>query len=392
MSIGILAVAEASVRIVQHITGTDGTRESIPDAYAAASWYRDYAREFDATRPQRWQSYVYFARLPSYHGRYINLDSLGHRVTPQPTAPSTPIAKVYLFGGSTMWGSSQREDFTTAAELSRRLQALVRPGARVEVTNFAETGYVFTQDVIALILQLRAGGRPDVVVFYDGINDGFSAVQAGVAGLPQNEAKRVAEFDMGRALDQTGFATGLRKDLHALRLLAAAGLEQLALVRWLRSLLPSRPRGRFAPVDSLARGVVRVYAEQARMVEALSQAYGFTPVFVWQPTIHGTGKPLAAGERRIRATIESDPMQRHLREVYRAIPPILDSAMATVATGHFIDATSLFADDTASAFVDRIGHNTESAVPSIVDAFWPAVQSAITRLQRDRARSQPVPR
>ena len=47
-------------------------------------------------------------------------------------------------------------------------------------------------EVLQLMLDLRTGERPDVVMFYDGINDVASAVQRGVAGDPQNESRRVA--------------------------------------------------------------------------------------------------------------------------------------------------------------------------------------------------------
>jgi len=380
VSLLFLLIAEGCVRIVRRITGADTTHDAVPAAYAASSWYRDFTREYDATRPQRWLSYLYFGRLPSFHGRYVNIDSLGHRVTPQPAIPAIPRARVYFLGGSTMWGTEQRDDHTIPAEASRRLQALAGPGARIEVTNFGESGYVFTQDVLNLILQLRAGARPDVVVFYDGINDVFATVQAGVAGVPQNESKRAAEFDMGRALDRTGFVRGPRRDLRAIALLTVAEFKQLALVDWLESMMPKPPAKPFIPADSAARSTVKIYAEQARMVEALSQLYGFTAIYVWQPSFHGTQKQLTPYEERRMMTIRNDSFQRRLQEVHRLIPAILDSAMSAVAPGRFVDASSLFRNDSTTVFVDRIGHNVESSVPQIVDVFWPALQAALARV------------
>ena len=93
-----------------------------------------------------------------------------------------------------MWGTSQRDDKTIPAEASRRLQALAGPSRRIEVTNFGENGYVLTQEVIELMLQLRKGNVPDIVVFFDGINDAGATVQWGEGGNTQNESKRVAEF------------------------------------------------------------------------------------------------------------------------------------------------------------------------------------------------------
>jgi hypothetical protein len=299
-----------------------------------------------------------------------------------------PALRVFFFGGSTMWGTAQRDDHTIAAEASRRLQTLAGPGARIEVTNFGESGYVMTQEMIELMLALRAGNRPDVVVFYDGINDVGTTVQYGVAGIPQNESKRVAEFEMGRALDRTGFARGLGKDMRALGILTGQAFNQSELLEWVKSLkhapAPSYPRA-----DSATRSLLRIHTENVRIVESLSQAYGFVPIYVWQPSVHSTQKHLTPFEARIRRGIANDAFQSRLRDVQVAIAPLLDSAMATIAPGRFIDADTLFRNDSLPVFVDRIGHNTEVSIPRIVDAFWPALEAAVAR-QRARG-TTPVP-
>ncbi|MEO7996061.1 MAG: hypothetical protein ABI852_01385, partial [Gemmatimonadaceae bacterium] len=109
---------------------------------AAESWYADFSREYDETRPQRWIPYVQFGRKPGYKGRYIEIDSVGHRVVPQPLSATAPVATVFMFGGSTMWGDSQRGEHNISGETSRRLQELVAPAGRISVTNFGESGYV----------------------------------------------------------------------------------------------------------------------------------------------------------------------------------------------------------------------------------------------------------
>lgn len=55
-----------------------------------------------------------------------------------------------------------------------------------------------TQVVIALLLQLQKGQIPDLVIFYDGVNDMYSAYQQKVAGLPENEFNRVKEFNLSQ--------------------------------------------------------------------------------------------------------------------------------------------------------------------------------------------------
>jgi lysophospholipase L1-like esterase len=382
MSVAIFLLIESCFRIHESVYERfSGVRPGAPpadDPQRKEPWFGAYTREYDETRPQQWKSYLYWGRLPSFHSRYVNIDSAGHRVTPQPSTPAKPLARVFFFGGSTMWGTAQRDDHTIPAEASRRLQALAGPGNRIEVTNFGESGYVTTQELIQLELELRAGNRPDVVVFYDGINDVGTTLQYGAAGIPQNESKRVSEFAMGRAIDRSGFAHGLRKDVKAEGVLLREAFNQLAVVDWVKSKKPAPPLT-FISADSAARSTVRVYAENMRIVEALAKTYGFQAIYVWQPSIHATPKPLTKYEDRLVKRIKLDDFQNRTRETQLAIPPIVDSAMATIAPGRFIDATSLFKGDTMAVFVDRIGHNTEASVPKIVDAFWPALQAAVQR-------------
>ena len=366
--------AQASVREqlgggVQH-SYTDG------DPQSRLPWHAQFVKEYDEARVLRWKSYVYWTRLPSGSNRYVNVDSAGHRVTPQPTVPEVPVARVFTFGGSTMWGTSQRDSATIAAELARRLQALAGAGQRIEVVNYGENGFVNTQDLIALELALRSGARPDVVVMYDGINDVGTVVQHGVAGLPQNEGKRIRDFAFGRAVDRSGFARGWQKDSRAVAMLAGEFFNQSDLLEWVQT-LKKGPAPTYIAADSAARSAVRVYVENARLVEALARSYGFTPIFVWQPTPQSTPKPLTGFEQRLLKSTMQDPYWRRIKETHALVPALLNPAMASAAPGHFVDESTLFTGDTMSVFTDRIGHSTETSVPVIVDAFWPLVRRAI---------------
>lgn len=380
ITLAILLLLETTVRVRRHFAARSA---NAPRAYVAGdpraeSWYADYLREFEATRDLRWRPYVYYRRAPTPPGRFITIDSLGHRRTPQPAQPATPAARVFLYGGSTMWGEPQREDRTIAAELARRLQPLAGPGARVEVRNVAETGYVFTQEVLQLMLDLRAGHRPDVVVFYDGINDVAATVQRGAPGEPQNEHNRIGEFRLGRALTRAGYGSALEKDLRALSVIGGLAFQRLALVQWAQSRRPAPARPLIA-ADSAARGIADTYAENAMLVEMLASRYGFTPVYVWQPNMHATGKRLTPHEENLRRQIERDAFHVRLREVHQRVPALLDSAMRGVTPDRFVNAASLFESDPQPVFVDIIGHTTETSVSSIVDAFWPRLQAAVTR-------------
>jgi hypothetical protein len=119
------------------------------------------------------------------------------------------------------------------------------------------------------------------------------------------------------------------------------------------------------------------------MIESLARTYGFTPIYVWQPTIHASQKVFTPFEQQLVSRIKSDSLQSRLQQVHRAVLPMLDSAMATVAPGRFVNEGGLFKGDTLPVFTDQVGHNTEAAIPVIVGGFFPTLESVL-RVSRNR--------
>lgn len=350
-------------------------RPSIPPGhpYADSSWFPAYLREYEATFGLQWKPYVYFRR-PFYAGVYINVDSLGHRRTvPGPISASDTV-RVFCFGGSTMFGSYLRDSATIASVIARRLMGRVARGAAIAVTNYGESGYVFTQEMLELELQLRANNIPDVVVFYDGINDVAAAAQYGKAGVPQNEGNRAREFAFGRAI--YGSENGVGSDARAVVAIGSAMAQRFQFLDRLREAV-ARPAGPSLSSAELARDVADTYAANVDLIEALSKAYGFRVLYVWQPTLHATTKLLTPFEQQLLDQIEGDAFNRRLRDMHVAVGPLLDAAVHPRVGARFVNEISLFANDTISVFTDELGHNTEKAIPTIVDGFLPQLRALV---------------
>jgi len=167
------------------------------DYFQNKNWVNDYFEEFNSCNIEEWHSYVYWRRKP-FTGNYININQNGFRNTvyeKEPAVEVQPKVKIFMFGGSTMWGTGVRDEYTIPSFLGEELG---KKKINAEVFNFGESGYVSSQEILALQLQLQQGNIPDVVVFYDGVNDVFSAFQQGVAGIPQNEFNRKKEFNASR--------------------------------------------------------------------------------------------------------------------------------------------------------------------------------------------------
>jgi hypothetical protein len=252
------------------------------DTYDNAAWPVDYYKEHSSTR-MNWSPYVYWRRAP-YRGRLVNVDDHGLRVT-VPTTSAPSALKIFMFGGSTMWGTGARDEFTIPSLVARDLE---RSGVVAAVLNFGESGYVSTQQRIALELELMRGKRPDLVIFYDGINDTYSAFQQGVVGLPQNENNRVREFNLTASEMRGERIRGALSDV-------VKGLSITRFIDYFRSnrYAPSSAHyvgsgvsssGSPAP-EELARRTLQVYASNLELVRTLSRQYDFDFLAYWQPTI-----------------------------------------------------------------------------------------------------------
>jgi lysophospholipase L1-like esterase len=328
------------------------------DAYAGASWVNAYWRELDECRRDQWASYVYWRRKP-YQGRYVNIDANGLRRTwtcDENRRKTDDPLTIFTFGGSTMWSVGARDDFTIASCLAKKLDQM---GIESEVTNFGEFGYVSTQEVIALLRQLQRRNIPDLVVFYDGVNDVYSTYQQQAAGLPHSEFHRVQEFNLSQPTRYGSLGSlFLRRTAH-----------ELSLVRLSRNAL--RRVGTPAPADGdvtyrnaaensitgkdvLFRDLLAVYEGNMRMVEALGQSYGFQVLFYWQPTVFQK-KHLTAYEEAERDKVSA--MEPFFRKAYELVG---QGDLAVQHDGVFHDVSGMLSDARQPIFIDWC-HVSEAA-------------------------------
>jgi len=338
------------------------------DAYPDRSWVTKYYDEFRASDAVRWRPYVYWRR-GAFRGAYINVDATGIRRTSgtAPAPASGRSIRIFMFGGSALWGTGARDDFTIPSILARELE---NRGLRPEVTNFGESGYVGTQEVIALLLRLQKGDRPDLVIFYDGVNDTYSAYQQHVAGLPQNEFNRVTEFNLSSASGR----------LRAMVLRDAAG--SLSTVQVLGALLgkagmPARAGAERLVGDALApdnppggSGVAATYFGNMELLSALGEHYHFKCLLYWQPTIFQKTTLTRYEEMERR---KAQAFEGFFRETYAIVGQRRPAAESDAA---FRDLSQLFSDVRQPIFVDWV-HVGESGNATIARTMATDVLGAV---------------
>ncbi|HKS05478.1 MAG TPA: SGNH/GDSL hydrolase family protein [Gemmatimonadaceae bacterium] len=345
-----------------------------PSAFDTVPWAREYLADHEKEERVLWEPFVY-VRNPTFRGTQMNVDSAGHRVVPGPALKAPRRLRVFFLGGSTAFGWFQRDAYTLPSLTAARLREIVPANVDVDLTNFGTPGHTFTQEVVMLMLRLRNGERPDVVVFYDGINDVSSVIQRGIGGEPQNETRRSADFERGRAAIEDA-ATGWRNDLRALARLSAGVLARSELAKRISAGRDSTAP--LVPADSATARLVSAYVGNVQVVEGLAKAFGFDVIYVWQPAFLSTTKPLTTREQwfaeagRVGST-------NLMREIHIAAPAQLQRAVRPLVGERFVDGTPLFAKDSTEIYADVFGHTFEWANPTIVDAFWPPLSAATKR-------------
>lgn len=260
--------------VLRFISSTDDrVRESVRDRIAQL-----YGPEYSP--------YVVW-REREHAEEHLTILENGQRLTVG-ISQSPDAFEVFCFGGSTMIGWGISDSVTIPSLLQAELDSILDIPVRVE--NFGQQAYVNTQGLIELILQLRKGRRPDLVIFYDGINDTYSAYQSGVAGVHENLAEIALKFD------------GTTDNQYDQSFLSSA-VSYSNLFKLVKEIIPQSSPSESAisrivnyhtigtQVDSLAAEIVETYLSNCEIVSALADEYGFESLFFWQPALGaGAGK------------------------------------------------------------------------------------------------------
>ena len=257
-------------------------------------------REFHATERIVYEPYTIWDRR--YHpGDLINIDLEGFRHTTN-NSDAEDALRVWVFGGSTAWGEGAPDDETIPSHLARLMNAW---GVDTTVRNLGERGYVSTQEVVFLYRELQAGRRPDVVVFYDGIN-----AAAAASNWPEVPGSHVS---LHRIRDRFQFGevpSERRRDfVRSLGIYKASRIvldrlearERSVRLRQDDADIDITPRHLDANFRFLGGQAVGVWLANRELVMALGDEFGFTTMFVLQPSLWTDGKPLHVSEKRILA-------------------------------------------------------------------------------------------
>lgn len=117
--------------------------------------------------------FVLWRIRPGYSDGTATVDGSGIRITSPPGNEGEDAFQVVLLGGWSIWGWGVPDPATLASHMQEDLDALL--SGPVRVVNMAQPGWTVTQQVIALMLEMRAGSRPDLVLLSVGLHDAAAA-------------------------------------------------------------------------------------------------------------------------------------------------------------------------------------------------------------------------
>jgi lysophospholipase L1-like esterase len=302
-------------------------------AYDNEKWGREFWTEQSAFWTQAHSNYLPFMvwGVRKWHGKFINTDDteIGTwRRTVQAASDgcgNMAVRKVWVFGGSTVYGIGTPDWATIPSYLSRELNT--DPTACVEVTNLGAEGYVTNQEVILLSQQLKAGRKPDIAIFYDGINE--SLVGSFSPGIP------TAHWNFDMIKNRVGMGPGSK-----LVLLNSSHLFQLIKLLLENYGQNGLPTFSDAELTAKAQATLENYETNLRFVHLLASAYGFKTYFFWQPTLAYGAKPLAPFEQELKEARSEElggRVHRGLKAVYKEAEARSAASESFFFLGHVFD-------------------------------------------------------
>ena len=338
-----------------HLLADDDLRASLPAYNGVAYNPRALLEEVRKSDRTVYEPYTIWKRR-AYRGEYTTIDIAGSRRTVG-NSTSEDALQVWLFGGSAVWGVGAPDGETIPSHLAALLNGTL--GIEANVRNLGRRGYVSTQEVIYLIRELQAGRRPDIVVFYSGVNDA-----AAVSLWPEFPGAHVSfdtvrdRFESDGEGDDIGWfarSTGLYKASRiVLDRVESDTFERDGIIVYADQDTDSTPNYRW-----LAERGLDLWLFNALVIDTLARDYGFTPLMAFQPGLWATGKPLDPSEESLIASEMEYAGLKTIMTVRAEMATVLDDRLSDPQIPDWVlNLNDLFADTPAPLYIDYV-HVTE---------------------------------
>ena len=251
---------------------------------------REYWKEFQKANKVTYHPWTLWRRK-AFQGELISIDENGVRRTMH-TQCDDKTFTIWMFGDSVMWGAGAPDSETIPSLIAAKYEQAGRP---VCVVNYAEKGWANTQEVIALMQELKhATRKPDEVLFYDGGTEAFVAYQSGQVDVHSNYISFKNFLDNWGAYEKAGFSYfGQTNTTRFLKKMAAKSQKAEK---------PAKSASVDLDIGKASQEIIDTYVQNMEFVNLMGKQYHFQPVFAWYPNMAVGHKELTSYEQQVLAS------------------------------------------------------------------------------------------
>lgn len=304
------------------------------ELYSEYEWHKEF---LDEKRSNPGPSYSYFPYVmwntKNWESKFINFDSNGVRKTINDHSIKSDVYRIYMFGGSTMENTEVPDEYTIASNVSSILSDSDYSNRyRFEVVNFGSGAYSSTQQLIRLIFEAQREfkdyGKPNLVIFYDGVNDVFNGVYLERPGIHDAYDRIKLRYDHINKFYLLKIREWLANKSKTYELINYLLIEDDSKHRYFQN--------RDLNYQKYAIESLNIYRQNINLVKALGNAYDFDSIFFLQPQIFSS-KELTLYDSNIRKKWNKKHPQ--MAEAYKAgyseFRKLVDSKLMIDLTGVF---------------------------------------------------------
>ena len=226
------------------------------------------------------------------------------------------------------------------------------------------------QEMLTLLLALRQGKDPDVVIFLNGGNDCYSAFHQGVAGIPMQRSNRENEFNvlhpqMRKKMFKTVLPIVFRRTLRSID----------KIVGWVMPMPEKQSDVGVLASDALASEVKNIYIDIMNTIQLLGEKKSFKPIFFWTPTIFSKNKLTEYEEQERNINVKYS-------EFFNTVNSKVASDLKVSSDMQYYDFFHLFDKHEDGIFLD-FAHISEQGNMIVAEKMLPIVEEALKEKSRD---------
>lgn len=256
---------------------------------------REYWKEQKPAQKVQYQPYILWRRAP-FNGSAISINADGIRRTLH-THCEADTFTVWMFGDSVMWGWGSPDSETIPSLVAADYEKAGRP---VCIVNYGEKGWANTQELIALIEELKhTDHKPNAVLFYDGGTEAFTAYENKQVDVHSNYLEFKNYFEGLSGNKKPGFSYMRQTNTYRrLEYIAGRVSDKLGHGDETEVSFTENDAQRLAP------GIMQNYQQNMDIISLLAKQYGFRPIFAWYPNMAVGHKQLTEDEEEVRRSLE----------------------------------------------------------------------------------------